>query len=192
MAGQGFPVVHESFRFVAMLAILFFAACGQPAGNFDGSPDSGYGEEEIGLLRLTARQIVQLEKNRDYKTLYREYASKDFKQRVDLRKFLKLANCTETHLGGVQSYDRSSLKFVRKREGDRTVELLDLAVDRANGRITERFVFVREGLGFKVQSFRWLSTNTAFLGCLESVSRGKTPAGVPHVEVKVAPGTPTE
>lgn len=191
MTCQGFQVIRELSRLAVILLVVLFTACGGAEAP-DGQPDSGYGEEEIGLLRLTARQIVKLEKDKDYRTIYRDYASRGFKERVDLRKFLKLANCTETHLGGFQSFDSSSLKFIRKAENGQPVELLNLEVERANGRVTERFIFEREGLGFKVKSFRWLSTNPAFLRCLESISRNETPSGIPQVEVKVAPGTSAE
>lgn len=183
-------LIAQGLRLLPVLLLVLLAiSCSSSPLKSGSHTDSSYSEEELGLLKLATQQIIQLETAKDYKTLYREYASKGFKQRVDLRKFLKLANCTETHLGDFQGFKSDSVKFIRRTEGGRPVELLNLEVERAQGPITERFVFEQEGLGFKVKSFRWLSTNPDFLHCLESLSRNEKPSGIPQVEVKIAPGS---
>ncbi|MBK8189311.1 MAG: hypothetical protein IPK79_02570 [Vampirovibrionales bacterium] len=136
------------------------------------APDAqGYREDERALLQIAAENLVELEIKKDYATLYDQYASKAFKQRVPARYFLKLTNCVETHLGAFLSYDRKSLRFKRERVGAATRDALNLRVFRDNGLLAEQFVFTPEGLSYKIDAFRWLSQRAEFLDCVSRLSQ---------------------
>lgn len=166
------------------------------------APDAqGYREDERALLQIAAENLVELEIKKDYATLYDQYASKAFKQRVPARYFLKLTNCVETHLGAFLSYDRKSLRFKRERvsRDARCAESAGLSRQWAAGRTIRlhagRLVVQDRRLSLAVAARRVsglresLEPDVRRVGCVQHV-RWLASRGLPNDD-EAAPATTT-
>ena len=139
------------------------------------SPQYAYRLDELAMLRLAADNIQDLERKRQYTTIYNEYASDAFKKSVDRRLFLIMSNCVETHLGGLQEFDINQIGFRREtpkdaagRGGSSPLDVLNRQVLRARGSIEEQMVFVWSGFNFKLNSLYWITKDKQFLECIRT------------------------
>ncbi len=171
---SAFPAFRWLFLLLCLpLVLVSSLGCRSP---FPFKTSDAYRVEEVALLKITAENIMDLEKAKDYASIYNEYASRDYKKRVPKRKFLKLTHCVEVHMGEVLGHDVAKLNFNRTRKGKHISDQLNLSVYRKNGTITERYTLIDEGLGFRITGFRWVSDNEPFAQCMKKInqtSRGK-------------------
>ncbi len=159
--------LREARFTVLFLLLVLLTGC---ISGFQTAGDA-YREEEVALLRIMADNIIDLEKKKDYTALYSDYASRGYKQRVSERRFLKLTHCVETHMGEVLGHNVAKVDFKRENKNNRMEDLLTLEVYRKHEAVTERYVLVDEGVGFRIDSFRWLSDNNEpFKVCMKKIT----------------------
>lgn len=165
------------------------------------SPQYAYRQDELALLSLMADDVQELERKKQYATIYDDYTSPEFKTSTSRRRFLIITNCVETFLGGMDSdgYDPHDLGFRRESlKGSAGVHFLDVLnrkVHRMMGLVDEQLVFVPDGLNFKLNGLYWISKDKQFLQCVAE-SPTKEQEGQPEVtngpateNAQTAPGT---
>jgi hypothetical protein len=135
------------------------------------SPQFAYRKDELALLSLMADDIQELERKKQYATIYDDYTSQDFKNSISRRRFLIITNCVETYLGGMDSdgYDPHDLGFRRENvKGSQNgfLDVLNRKVHRIMGVIDEQMVFVPHNLNFKLNGLYWISKDKQFLQCV--------------------------
>src|SRR6476659_6893625 len=75
------------------------------------SPQYAYRLDELALLHMTADDVQEKERKKQYGQIYDQYGSDDFKQAISRRRFLIMSNCVENFLGGVEEFDTNDLGF---------------------------------------------------------------------------------
>lgn len=144
------------------------------------SPKYAYRKDELALLQMSADDIQELERRKQYGTIYDDYASQSFRKNVGRRQFLIMANCVESFLGDLEEYDRNDIGFRREnakansgksKDGQSFVDVLNRKVQRSLGGIEEQMVFVPNGLGFKLNGLYWISKDKLFLRCIRESGR---------------------
>jgi len=121
------------------------------------------------LLSLNSYEVFDLEKAKDYTTLYREHFGKVLKATITEEDFLARANCLENYLGGVHYYEQD-LKMSEKQEPKRRFFQVKTEVSREFGTVHEQLDFVREGIRFKLLRLHWDTNNKNFLFCLRDLT----------------------
>ncbi len=153
------------------------------------SPQYAYRKDELALLQMSADDIQELERKKQYGTIYDDYASEAFKQGVGRRRFMIMSNCVESFLGDVEEYDRNDIGFRRDYLKDKRnkptqnyVDVLNRKVQRTLGSIEEQMVFVPNGLSFKLNGLYWIAKDKHFLQCIgQSESLDQQTAPKPEV-----------
>ena len=149
---------------------------------------AGYREDERALIEIGTQTILDLEKAKDYAAIYDTKASRDYRSRVSKERFLSLTHCVETHLGDWQQRNSKIEPTRHQLSGKKGtfVDRVELKIERSKARITERFEFIDDGLGYRVNTFRWLADNNDFAQCLQSI--GQTPVTtMPETQKVVEP-----
>lgn len=129
------------------------------------SPQHAYRLDELALLRLIADDVFSSERNKQYAYIYKTLASKTFQEKKSLRRFLQEANCVETHLGEIDTFDPNENGFSRKQKNEETLDYLTRRVSRTQETLEEELVLESKGLQFKLRDLIWHSTNPNFLSC---------------------------
>lgn len=144
------------------------------------SPKFAYRMHELALLQMSADDILNLEKKKQYGAIYDGYASPDFQKSVSRRRFLIMANCVETYLGGLQEFDTNDLGFTRQLlpTQKHPFDILTRKIQRERGKVDEQLVFIPSGLNFKLNGLYWISKDKGFLQCI---------AASPQIEANTAP-----
>lgn len=172
----------------ALLALLFLslglAGCRSDRVSVDKndpySPKYAYRKDELALLQMSADDIQELERRKQYGTIYDDYASQLFRKNIGRRQFLIMANCVESFLGDLEEYDRNDIGFRREdskdksgqgKDGQSFVDVLNRKVQRSLGSIEEQMVFIPDGLGFKLNGLYWISKDKLFLRCIRESGR---------------------
>jgi len=136
---------------------------------------------------MMADDIQELERKKQYATIYDDYASQDFKNSLSRRRFLIITNCVETYLGGVdaEGYDPHDLGFRRENLKKTTASYLDVLNRKVHrvlgGLVDEQMVFVPDGLNFRLNGLYWISKDKQFLQCVAE-SPAKDQEGQPATE----------
>ena len=156
-------------------AMLFFAACQSEYVSVDPdnprSPQYAYRHDQLALLTLTTDDILTLEKEKQYSRIFDHYASTQLKHTLGRRRFMKISNCVETHLGGLTSYDSNNLGFQRTIENGKPYDYIVKETERSEGSTTEKLIFVSEGVDFKLYGLSWETENRHFLSCLQDARK---------------------
>jgi hypothetical protein len=175
-----FPVRQSLPRQTVILALLFimagFSGCRSDRVAVDkkdlDSPQYEYRKDELALLQMVADDIQELERKKQYGTIYDDYASPAFQKGVGRRQFMIMANCVESFLGDLEEYDRNDIGFNRQftkgqpKSDKNYVDVLNRKVQRALGSIEEQLVFAPSGLGFKLNGLYWIAKDKAFIQCM--------------------------
>ena len=159
------------------------------------SPQYAYRQDELALLSLMADDIQELERKKQYATIYDDYASQEFKNSISRRRFLIISNCVESFLGGMDpdGYDPHDLGFRRedvKGASSKYLDVLNRKVHRMMGLVDEQMVFVPHDLNFKLNGLYWISKDKQFLQCVaESPNREQDgqPASMTDTSTETAP-----
>jgi len=156
------------------------------------SPQYAYRQDELALLSLMADDIQELERKKQYATIYDDYSSQEFKNSISRRRFLIISNCVESYLGGMDpdGYDPHDLGFRReniKGAGANYLDVLNRKVHRMMGLVDEQMVFVPHDLNFKLNGLYWISKDKQFLQCVAE-SPNREQEGQPALMT----GTPAE
>ena len=136
------------------------------------APQHEYRKDELALLQMVADDIQELERKKQYGTIYDDYASEAFRKGIGRRQFMIMANCVESFLGDLEEYDRNDIGFNRQfskgkdKSGSPYVDVLNRKVQRALGSIEEQLVFSPNGLGFKLNGLYWIAKDKAFIACM--------------------------
>jgi hypothetical protein len=167
-------------------SLLLLGGC-RPFSQADGSTQPAarqdpYRDDERWRLHMALEDILNLEQQKNYGRIYDLYTSQPFRRAVDRRDFLRMAQCTETHLGPVQHYDAGDDHPFHRKQGKKgTFDTTLVRVQRGSSLTDERFVFLLEGVDFKLSGLFWQSSNEGFIGCMKQVanlpSRMLTPEG---------------
>lgn len=152
------------------------------------SPQYAYRLDELALLQMSADDIQELERQKRYGKIYDDFAGSDFKAGTSRRRFLIMANCVETYLGGVQEFDRGNTGFKRSfvrisSKKRRAMDILRREVQRDHGPIVEQLVFTGNGINFKLNSIYWFARDKSFLQCIADSAR---------LEAETSPSTELE
>lgn len=158
----------------AILAFLTMMGC-----HNRGAVVESYRPDELALLKLATEDALNLERQKDYGTLYDAQTSSGFRQRVDRRHFLMMSGCVEDYLGGVVAYSHNMEGFKRRRSGKLLLDEITLKVERGDDTISERFVFTGDGSKFRLHGLQWAAESPRFLKCMEAVTQPTPPATVP-------------
>jgi hypothetical protein len=144
------------------------------------SPKYAYRLDELALLQMAADDIFNLERKKQYGTIYDEYTSPDFKKSVSRRRFLIMSNCVETYLGGLQEFDSNDLGFVRQHQARQRhpFDILTRKIQREKAKVDEQLVFIPSGFNFKLNGLYWISKDKTFLQCI---------ADSPQIEANTVP-----
>lgn len=164
------------------------------------SPQYAYRKDELALLQMVADDIQELERKKQYGTIYDDYASDAFRSGIGRRQFMIMANCVESFLGDLEEYDRNDIGFNRQFDKNKKppekhfVDVLNRKVQRALGSIEEQLAFVPHGLGFKLNGLYWIAKDKAFIACMRE-SGPLDAATAPKTEPKTdtsttSPATP--
>ncbi len=149
------------------------------------SPQFAYRQDQLALLSMLADDIQDLERKKQYATIYDDYTSQEFKTGISRRRFLVISNCVETYLGGLEEYDPHDLGFRRemlKTGHDQFLDVLNRKVKRIMGPIDEQMVFVPDDLNFKLNGLYWIAKDKLFLQCVaESPQREAEGQPVPEI-----------
>ena len=138
------------------------------------SPQYAYRQDELALLGMMADDVQDLERKKQYATLYDDYTSQAFKDGISRRRFLMITNCVETYLGGLdaEGYDPHELGFRREHlKGGKYLDVLNRKVHRIQGLIDEQMVFVPNGLNFQLNGLYWIAKDKQFLQCVVDSSQ---------------------
>ena len=148
------------------------------------APQFAYRQDQLALLSMLADDIQDLERKKQYTTIYDDYTSQEFKAGISRRRFLIISNCVETYLGGLEEYDPHDLGFRRemlKTGHDQFLDVLNRKVKRIMGSIDEQMVFVPSDLNFKLNGLYWIAKDKQFLQCVaESPQREAEGQPVPE------------
>ncbi|HEY9745790.1 MAG TPA: hypothetical protein V6C99_06190 [Oculatellaceae cyanobacterium] len=144
------------------------------------SPKYAYRLDELALLQMAADDILNLERKKQYGTIYDEYTSRDFRKNVSRRRFLIMSNCVETYLGELQEFDSNDLSFNRHTLPGykQPLDVLTRHVQRKRGFVDEQLSFISTGFNFKLNGLYWISKDKMFLQCI---------ADSPKIEANTAP-----
>jgi hypothetical protein len=141
------------------------------------SPQYAYRLDELALLQMAADDIQELERQKRYGQIYDDFAGPEFKAGTSRRRFLIMANCVETYLGGVQEFDRGNTGFKRSfvktaaSKKRRTMDILRREAQRDHGPVAEQLVFTGNGVNFKLNSLYWFARDKSFLQCIANSAR---------------------
>lgn len=138
------------------------------------SPQYPYRKDELALLQISLNKLMEAESQKRYDDIYGELASRRFQKNVPERVFLKMTNCVEQYLGDMVSYDLNNNGFRREKRKGRTVDVLQLHVERSETALEEQIVFEWEGVDVRVGGLYWLTDRRAFHQCIRDVSSKKT------------------
>jgi hypothetical protein len=182
------PKIAMRGSIICLLAVslLGFSACRSDRVSVNpkdpDSPQYAYRLDELALLQMAADDVLEKERKKQYGQIYDEYGSDDFKHGVSRRRFLIMANCVESYLGGLEEFDPNDLGFRRERpKGSRQyLDVLNRKVHRTQGAIEEQLVFVPSGLNFKLNGLYWIAKDKQFLQCI---------ADSPQIEKDTEPKT---
>ncbi len=179
---------QRAFSVLLACSLLGFAGCRSDRVSVNpkdpNSPQYAYRLDELALLRMSADDILDMERKKQYGQIYDEYASDAFKNGVSRRRFLIMSNCVETYLGAMEEFDPNELGFHRdvvkgqKSQGDTFLDVLTRKVQRIQGTIEEQLVFAPNGLNFKLNGLYWIAKDKQFLQCI---------AESPQVEASTTP-----
>jgi len=179
---------QRAFSVLLACSLLGFAGCRSDRVSVNpkdpNSPQYAYRLDELALLRMTADDILDMERKKQYGQIYDEYASDAFKNGVSRRRFLIMSNCVENYLGAMEEFDPNELGFHRdvvkgqKNQGDTFLDVLNRKVQRIQGTIEEQLVFAPNGLNFKLNGLYWIAKDKQFLQCI---------AESPQVEASTTP-----
>jgi hypothetical protein len=166
----GLPVLAVGLA----ISLIGLTGCRSDRVNVDpkdpDSPKYAYRLDELALLQMVADDIMELERKKDYGTIYENFASDGFKQGVSHRQFLIMANCVETNLGGLQEFNANEIsfrrEFVKQGAQQQPLDVLNRHVQRIFGRIEEQLVFVPNGVNFKLNGLYWIAKDKQFLQCI--------------------------
>jgi hypothetical protein len=133
-----------------------------------------YREDEGILLKLTATDILEMERNKKYGQIYDEYTSQPLKKSLSRRDFLRMTHCLEQTVGEVITYKKNELAFDRKRVKNQNYDFTSVNMLRSGGNLREEMLFVLEGVDFKLNSIYWSSDRKDYLGCMRHIARTLT------------------
>jgi hypothetical protein len=160
------------------------------------SPQFAYRQDQMALLGMMADDIQELERKKQYATIYDDYSSEDFKKGISRRRFLVISNCVETYLGGLEEYDPHDLGFRRemlKNGPNKFLDVLNRKVRRMLGPIDEQMVFIPSDLNFKLNGLYWIAKDKQFLQCVaESPQREAEGQPVPEAPAGETPPSTTQ
>lgn len=149
------------------------------------SPQFAYRQDQMALLSMMADDIQELERKKQYSTIYDDYTSQEFKSGITRRRFLIISNCVETYLGGLEEYDPHDLGFRREMLKDghgKFLDVLNRKVKRMLGQIDEQMVFIPHDLNFKLNGLYWIAKDKQFLQCVaESPQREAEGQPIPEL-----------
>lgn len=141
------------------------------------SPQYAYRLDELALLQMSADDIQELERSKQYGKIYDDFGSDAFKAGLTRRRFLIMANCVETHLGGLQEFERNDTGFIRRfqrianTKRTRSLDTLRREVDRTHLTIFEQMIFTTDGIHFKLNGLYWIAKSKPFLQCIADSPR---------------------
>lgn len=176
---------------VVLSCCLSLAGCRSDRVNVNAkdpdSPQFAYRLDELALLQMAADDIQELERKKQYGQIYDNFASDNFKAGVSRRRFMIMANCVETNLGGLQEFDRNDIGFRREwvkaaKGGQYPLDVLNRLIQRDRGTVEEQLIFITSGFNFKLNGLYWISKDEPFLQCI---------ANSPQVEASTEPKVET-
>ncbi len=142
-----------------------------------------YREDEQIRLQLFVEDVLQLEKNKQYSALYDRYTAPVFKKSISRRNFLRVSQCVEESLGGVQDYHRKNWVFQKKNmasilasskqpptQPPQVVHLIERKVTRSKATLMERFSIVGNGLEYQLSGLYWMTKKNDFLTCVKNLN----------------------
>jgi hypothetical protein len=141
------------------------------------TPQYAYRLDELALLQMAADDIQELERSKQYGKIYDDFGSTAFKAGLTRRRFLIMANCVETHLGGLQEFERNNTGFSRRfqqianTKRKRSLDTLRREVDRSHLTIFEQMIFTTDGIHFKLNGLYWIAKSKPFLQCIADSPR---------------------
>ncbi|MBY0405406.1 MAG: hypothetical protein K2X66_16010 [Cyanobacteria bacterium] len=150
-----------------------------------------YREDEGILLKLTATDILEMERNKQYGQIYDEYTSQPLKKSLSRRDFLRMTHCLEQTVGEVITYKKNELAFDRKRVKNQNYDFTSVNMLRSGGNLREEMLFVLEGVDFKLNSIYWSSDRKDYLGCMRHIARTLTKPEKLKPQVPAVPSSTT-
>lgn len=165
-------------------AILVFNGCKSKLDEVAEKPipvSPNYREDEQIRLQLFVEDVLQLEKNKQYGTLYDRYTSWVFKESISRRNFLRVSQCVEESLGELKDYDRKNWVFQKKSvqlastkkppvQPPQLVHLIERKVTRAKATLMERFSIVDSGMEYQLSGLYWMTKKNDFLTCVKNLN----------------------
>lgn len=162
-----------SLALLALCGVVLLTGCRPTTITVDPSdprsPQHEYRRDEIALLKLTADNIFRLEKQKAYSEIYDEYTSTGFRERIGRRNFMKMANCVETHLGGIVDMDERDYGFTRGTRNGQQVDKLIRNVLRSGENIREEILLTEEAVEYKLAGIYWHAKNKGFAACMKAI-----------------------
>lgn len=166
--GRRRPNIKKFAVFVALvvlLALLYIFACRSSYQAID-----GINEDTRSLLTLTTYNVLDLEKEKDYSSIYRQHFSNVLKTAFSEADFLKRANCLEKSLGDIDYYTKE-LTIQNHSDAPQPYYEVSTTETRQGTSLQVKLRFIQEGINFNLLQVHWDTENKAMLNCLRKLSR---------------------
>lgn len=152
--------------------------------NLSSSPVPFRLDEQARLL-LHMDNLLELEKQKAYASIYDQYAHPTFRATISRNTFIALGHCAETHLGPLEGYHRPSVLLQRHTTTPQEkpppqaqppvatttqpVDEVTVRVNRQAEPVWERGVFIPVGVDYQLVGYYWSAQYPPFQHCIQQV-----------------------